>query len=276
MAEGAIGLAVGIAGLAALFNNVVDCFEYIHIGKNFGGDFETSLLQLDNAQLKLSRWGDAVGLSGSRITGTDTLPSWIKPGERASAEKTLSKILNLFEDARKEAAKFKDDKDENDTSLVEFNDEKDLNGAKKTYHQIMRDISFKRQNRTKLSTKFKFAVYSKDHLKEMIEKITVLTNDLVNLFPNKPDLGKKEQELCAKEVQELTNSLKELAESIKGNDGVLAAELNKVLKPAVWNMIHLAWNATNVVLEQYLQYASFWWLQHGIRPENREFFPESA
>ncbi len=239
MAEGVIGLAVGIAGLAALFNNVIDCFEYIYIGKNFGGDFETSLLQLDNAQLKLSRWGDAVGLSGGRITEKTSLPSWIKPEERKSAERTLAKILNLFEDAQKKAAEFKGSKNEKDASLAEYNDEKDLKGAQKTYHQIMRDISFTRQNRTKLSKKFKFAVYSHSHLKTMIETITKLTSDLVTLFPDRPDLGQKEQDLCSKEVQELTNSLKELAEKIKDRDGVLAAALNEILKPAVRFIIHL-------------------------------------
>jgi tRNA U34 5-carboxymethylaminomethyl modifying enzyme MnmG/GidA len=234
MAEGAVGLAISIVGLASLFNNVIDCFEYIHIGKNFGGDFETSLLRLDNAMLRLSRWGEAVGLCG-RITEETTLPSWIKPEEKTSAEKTLGKILNLFEDAEKEAAKFKDGKNEKDASLAEYNDDdnKDLNGAQKTYHQIMRDISVRRHNRTKLRTKFKFAVYSHIHLKEMIEKITSLTNDLVTLFPERPELGKKEQDLCSNEVKELTNSLKDLAEKIKDNDTALAAALNEVLKPAV-------------------------------------------
>lgn len=238
MAEGAIGLAVGVAGLAGLFSNVIQCFEYVHIGKNFGGDFETSLLQLDTAQLKLSRWGDAVGLSGGRIKHKIALPSWIKDEERKSAEKLLGQILYIFEKAQKEAAKFKDGKQDEDPSLAEFDEEKDLKGAKLTYHEIMRNISFKRQNQTSKSTKFHYAVYSHNHLKEMIKKITEFTNDLVPLFPGRPELTKKEKSLCSNEVQELTDSLKELVDQIKDNDSLLAVALNEVLKPAVWTSPH--------------------------------------
>jgi hypothetical protein len=227
-----IGLALGVAGLAGLFSNVIDCFEYIHIGKTFGGNFQTSLLKLDNAMLRLSRWGEAVGLSG-RIYDASALPSWIKPEEKKLAEKTLGQILNLFDSAEKEAAKFKSGKSEQDASLDEYNDDNDLDASAKPYHQIMREVSVKRQNRTKLSTKFKFAVYSESHLKGLIDDITSLTDSLMNLFPGRPELEEKQKQLCSNEVKEFTNSLKELADMIKDNDKVLAIALAEVLKPAV-------------------------------------------
>jgi hypothetical protein len=30
------GLTVGVLALAGLFNNAVDCFEYVQLGRNFG------------------------------------------------------------------------------------------------------------------------------------------------------------------------------------------------------------------------------------------------
>jgi hypothetical protein len=33
------GLAVGIIALAGLFNDAVDCFEYVQLGRNFGKNF---------------------------------------------------------------------------------------------------------------------------------------------------------------------------------------------------------------------------------------------
>ncbi|OCK96967.1 uncharacterized protein K441DRAFT_549827 [Cenococcum geophilum 1.58] len=58
------GLTAGILGLAGLFNNAVDCFEYVQLGREFGRDYQTNLLKLDDARLRLSRWGQSMGLSG--------------------------------------------------------------------------------------------------------------------------------------------------------------------------------------------------------------------
>lgn len=132
MAE-ASGFRSGVIGLAKLFNNAIDYFEYIHIGKNFGGDFKTYLLKLDNAMSRLSRWGEAIGLSGY-LTDTSALPSWIKPEEKEITEKILGHIINLFEHAIKEAAKFKNGKNKKDPSLNKYNNEKDLDGLLKTFH----------------------------------------------------------------------------------------------------------------------------------------------
>ena len=61
MAETA-GLVVGVVALAGLFNTTVECFEFVQLGRNFGKDFQTSQLKLDNARLRLSRWGKSLGL----------------------------------------------------------------------------------------------------------------------------------------------------------------------------------------------------------------------
>jgi len=58
------GLTAGILGLAGLFNNAVDCFEYVQLGREFGRDYQTNLLKLDDARLRLSRWGQSMELSG--------------------------------------------------------------------------------------------------------------------------------------------------------------------------------------------------------------------
>lgn len=56
-------LAIGIVALAGLFNNALDCFEYIQLGRCFSTNFQTGLLKLGNARLRLSRWGESVGLT---------------------------------------------------------------------------------------------------------------------------------------------------------------------------------------------------------------------
>ena len=68
-----VGLTVCVLGLAGLFNNAVDCFKYVQIGRCFGQSYRTSLLKLDNTKLRLSRWGQSIGLSGE-VGGVQSLP----------------------------------------------------------------------------------------------------------------------------------------------------------------------------------------------------------
>ena len=58
----AVGLGIGIAGLAGAFTACIDCFEYIQLGRQFGQDYGKCLLKLDTAKLRMSRWGVAMGL----------------------------------------------------------------------------------------------------------------------------------------------------------------------------------------------------------------------
>jgi hypothetical protein len=224
MAE-VVGLVLGAVGLAGLFNNVLDCFEYIHIGKTFGGNFQTSLLKLDNARLRLSRWGDALGFSGGGVRDATFLPDGIDPEDKDHAEKLLGQILMLFDDVGKETDQFK-----NDESLLEDAATKKLPLSAKPLHQIMKDFARKRQNSTKLSEKVKFALYQESRVNKLVDDITDLTNDLVTLFPA---IAEDQMKLCSDEVGKFTESLKVLAKAVKGHDELLSTALSEVLKPAV-------------------------------------------
>ena len=57
--------AAGFIALGSLFNDAVDWFRYVQLGRNCSRGSRTSVLQLDDARLRLSRWGQSVGLSGN-------------------------------------------------------------------------------------------------------------------------------------------------------------------------------------------------------------------
>jgi hypothetical protein len=59
MAE-VFGVIASALSVAALFNNCVDCFEFIQLGRRFGSDYERCQLRLDIAKTRLGRWGEAV------------------------------------------------------------------------------------------------------------------------------------------------------------------------------------------------------------------------
>lgn len=50
---------LAVAGLAGLFTACVDRFEYLQLGHQFGKSYQRSLLKLDIAKLRLSRWARA-------------------------------------------------------------------------------------------------------------------------------------------------------------------------------------------------------------------------
>ena len=56
------GIAAGAIGIATAFTACIDCFEYIQIGRHFGRDFQTDLLSLSCARLRLTRWGESVNI----------------------------------------------------------------------------------------------------------------------------------------------------------------------------------------------------------------------
>jgi len=138
------GLTVGVVALAGLFNNAVDCFEYVQLGRNFGKNFQTSLLRLDNARLRLSRWGQSVGLSGD-LGDVQSLHQTLGSAQNVDkADRLLGQVLELFAGAEGVSTKFKDRAKPNDMSLVVYNNRTDLEPAAATLHDKMRRLSIER------------------------------------------------------------------------------------------------------------------------------------
>jgi hypothetical protein len=52
-----------LINLASTFDSVIKTFECIHFAETFGLDYADCMLKLANVNLRLSRWGEAVGLS---------------------------------------------------------------------------------------------------------------------------------------------------------------------------------------------------------------------
>ena len=97
MAEAA-GLTVGVVALAGLFSNAIQCFEFIQLGRSFGKNFQISQLKLDNARLRLSRWGSSLGLSDN-LEGALLLEARFGSHNIEQAKALLGQILELFAEA---------------------------------------------------------------------------------------------------------------------------------------------------------------------------------
>ncbi|KAH7357338.1 prion-inhibition and propagation-domain-containing protein [Pyrenochaeta sp. MPI-SDFR-AT-0127] len=193
-------LAIGIVALAGLFNNALDCFEYVQLGRGFSTNFQTSLLKLDNARLRLSRWGESVGLTGELENTQSQQVVAVATEDTPKAEEVLGQILELFANAEGISMKYKIRADENDSHLSVLDPNTNMDTSGQTLHKKMRDLAIRRQNKTFLRQKVKWALYEEKHFKRLIEDITDLVNDLVQLFPA---VQQEQRRLCGVEVSEI-------------------------------------------------------------------------
>lgn len=99
MAELALS-AVGTAGLIGVFNAVVEDITYIQFAKDIGSDVESYALLLSNSALRVSRWGETVGLSGDALDVENLDGHFSGQSMQQNAERTLGQINELIKEGR--------------------------------------------------------------------------------------------------------------------------------------------------------------------------------
>ena len=225
------GLTVGVLALAGLFNNAVDCFEYVQVGRNFKKDFTTSILRLDNAQLRLSRWGQAVGFGGDLSNAQELNTTF---GSRENADKVeerMKQIIELFVDAEVVSNKLESRSPSTTTALQRYNPQTDLAPDMLALHNKMRELSIERKNKTTLKQKMRWALYEEKHFRRLIEDVISLVDDLVELFPAQP----AQKQLCEAEASQLNSDATRpvLEEIAKEQDHLLATTIERLYKAQV-------------------------------------------
>jgi hypothetical protein len=223
MAEAA-GLVVGVVSLASLLNNTLDCFEYVQLGRSFGKHYTTSQLRLDNARLRLSRWGKSIGLNEDPQDSTSLARHFDSEATIKHAEALLGQTLDLFAEAEGVSKKYKSRAQPDDGSLFVCNPQTDLDPCPAELHQKMRQLSLDRQNSSGLRQKVKWALYQEKQFRRLIEDIMELVDNLVMLFPNSQQY---QRQLCDAEVS-----------AVGGNEAIsmlreIAADQDKLLNEAL-------------------------------------------
>ena len=225
----AVGLGVGIAGLAGVFTACIDCFDYVQLGRQFGQDFGKCLLKLDTAKLRMSRWGVAVGLG----PGPHLMPQIsVSDEERRLANSLLEQILESFEDAERISERFKKHtlmQNTNSNELLVCDATSDLDSNFQHLHLTMRELAHKRQKGTSIRRKTVWALYEKKRFEGMIDDVTTFINRLVDLFPATQD---DQRALCTTEVSAINESrdLALLNNVAREDDQMFSAEITKELE----------------------------------------------
>ncbi|RYP64180.1 hypothetical protein DL771_008871 [Monosporascus sp. 5C6A] len=176
-------------------------YEYIHLGRRLGADFEHCLVKLDNARLRLSRWAEAVGLGQVDEDTKSSRDTKITESDIPHAKRLLEAILL--------DACYNAEKANNDRSLVMLSAETDLSSAGVFLLEKTCEIDKKRQSGLYTRQKAMWALHDGTHCK----------------------LGLLEKALVDKETLGLNKSLQVLKDVIETQDKTLASALDAFPKP---------------------------------------------
>jgi hypothetical protein len=229
MAEPA-GLAIGVFALLGLFSNAVDCFNYVQAGRHLGTSYVTCQIKLSNAQLRFTRWGEAVGLprdvEHESQLDHDTLARNFDEAKVRKAKARVSHIIQLFAEAGDVSQKSKPHGSVPDAGVYCEDDRKALELA-----QQVRNMSLKRKSKNSFLQKASWALYRADTFKDLLSDVADEVKNLEELFPA---VETTRQQLANREVDNLSTStqlalLKEAVTSEEVQDQLLAAALDRKL-----------------------------------------------
>ena len=225
-----------VSGLAGLFNTAITWFDYVLVAKQAAPRLQSLLVKLDAAQLRLTRWGKAAGLTGLRIKDEESLRSsesfQLNEQQEQQAIRTFRTVAALFEECQKLCHRERNGKTEDDPSVRETEISPfgtvgpNWNPMHHYLHRKMRDITDGRSNKVSVTQRVKFAIYKKEHLEDFINHINDHIDDLYKIYEPPAE---KETELGKAELVELLEVVRALAIA-SDRDPVLRTELQNILK----------------------------------------------
>lgn len=248
--------AIGAAnGIASLFKTTVEWFEYVYVARNTWQTVQTELLKLDNAQLRLTRWGKAVGLSGFQITDDDSLRATgdfvLNEEQENKAKQTFTLISQKFKACQKICIAYRKGKKEDDPAVVETEIKPfgpNWNPMRRYLHDSMRELVEGRKNKVSVARKAKFAIYDRAHLEKLVKDINDAIDALEKIYPPPPD---KQGDLSKEEIENLVGVLKELNGAIKDRDPLLGSAVQTILNQKVSHLPNLLVKFAHNIQEQH-------------------------
>lgn len=168
-AEGIAGLAIGAVGLTALFTTCIDAFNVVIAAREFGHDFEILCADLALQRLRLCLWGEAVG-----FIAPDPVQNRLAGLEDPRVQPTIVQTLEAIKSLLGETSHIRDQ-----FSLPQRSS-RVLTLFRNTYDDL-RQRADRNQRQQSVPVVTKWAVYSKDRLKDRIERLKSLIDGLENV-----------------------------------------------------------------------------------------------
>ncbi|PMD23127.1 small s protein [Hyaloscypha hepaticicola] len=185
------GIVAGAIGIASAFTACVDCFEYVQFGRHFGRDFT-----LGFARLRLTRWGESVNIYDDPKLGKQDATTT----EIQLAKDALLQILVLFANTESISKKYKLTAKDSADLLIYSTGDMDLK---------------------------MLALYHRSTLKDLLEQIVSLIDEIEKLFP----APQAQTMLVQQEVVEIGDkqSLELIEDIATGVDNLLQKTVKEVV-----------------------------------------------
>ncbi|KAH7230824.1 prion-inhibition and propagation-domain-containing protein [Fusarium solani] len=176
MAE-VFGIVTGAIGLAGLFQQCIECFEYVQLGRHFAQDFGRHQLKLDIAERRLHRWGEAVNINENpRFNAPDEDDTLVQ-----EVQAILEEIALLFQTIQKSSKRYTIKAPKEDLKcLTEEDLQPEFRRLRARWTNVARRPSQKKVNFAK---KASWALYDAKNFEKLIEQISGFLDDLESLFP---------------------------------------------------------------------------------------------
>ncbi|KAK5939752.1 hypothetical protein PMZ80_008134 [Knufia obscura] len=227
--------AMGAIALYGLFSTILSSFEYIQYGRQFGEHYESAVLKLDVARLRLSRWAQSIGLNDDPKSQAK-LESSLSKKEIDIAKNLLGNIAEAFENVERLSRKYEDTMrligDEEEGVLDVINGEREDDGLSarfKRMHLKAKSRIRSRQKSTSTANRARWALYEKKRFEDLIRDIRDHTDALIENFPRTVMV---QGQLAAEEVKELTEDAQDrvmLKTIAQENDRILAQAVEKAI-----------------------------------------------
>ncbi|KAI6089768.1 prion-inhibition and propagation-domain-containing protein [Hypoxylon rubiginosum] len=174
-----------------------DCFKLIQLAREFESQFTTYQMKLDIVQLRLSRWGEAIGVTGfhgetqkAHHQDDPTVGSKVNRDLLRGAEEILERMQAQVKTAQDEAQAMKPSLPPSSDKVLdpELNiSSTDLKNIRKRFH----DCVCKRKGQLKTAkNSLKWAFYKRHNFESFIATISKLVAELEDLLPQDDKEGK--------------------------------------------------------------------------------------
>jgi hypothetical protein len=194
---GAVSLATALSGI---FVSVVECFEYVELGRRFAPDFNKSQARLAALRLEITRWGVSAGVLPDPRTGNHRTVNV----DAESATVGLGLFTRIQDDILEVEHKSKKYRDQTRPSAsaadLTILGPSDMDTPTMALNSRANAIITKRVHGVSWGRKAKWALYEKKLFDRLLEDITENLGTLKGLFPQ---LVEPQQELCRIEVEEV-------------------------------------------------------------------------
>lgn len=217
--------------LPVTFISIVECFEYVELGRRFGKDFNKCQARLEALKLQITRWGISSGVLSDPQTGKQRAVDF-DAHTTETAQRLLGHILADTRELEIKSRKYCDQAGA--TSEIDSMHPDPSDAPTQALKSITSKIFSRRIQGVALQRKTKWALRDKKHFERLLEDIT----ENLNLLVLMQQVTEPQRELCRMEVEEIQESqppvvLELLHDASQANTDNL---LEQALQKAISNM----------------------------------------